>query len=378
MFRRAAYELFTARDSRTIPWLDFCRTMAIVLVLGGHMMDFGLERLGLKYFDWGWTGVDLFFVLSGFLIAKQLWSEMNATGTVRVGRFLLKRGLRIWPLYYATIAIVFVIDALTHKSPKPLLSDFFCLSDYFHNQVPGSWSLSIEEQFYLALPLILFLLRKFPPKALLAIPVGWLLALPLIRHVTAAALLRAGNPDVVSHGFHMHTDGLAVGVILAWVSVFCTSWWRSGQGRYAIPAVFMVLGVMEHKFHSISLSFTSLGLLYGGVVLLGLRASVPNRLTTWRGFHVLSRLSYGSYLNNLILVHLLDPVTHSFVSHHLSDSLFFVEWFIGFLVLSNVVAFVTYSVIELPFLRVRERWLEKERQAPRPAALMVPQLSIEA
>lgn len=362
--RRATHDLFAHRDARNIPWLDFCRSMAILLVLGSHTMDFGLERLGLKYFNWGWTGVDLFFVLSGFLIAKQLWTELASTRNIRIGRFLLKRGLRIWPLYYAMIGIVFLLDLVGHKSPKPLLSDFFCISDYFHNQVPGSWSLSIEEQFYLALPLVLILLKSLPPKALLAVPVGWLLALPLIRHVMTPYLLRAGDADIVAHGFHMHTDGLAVGVILAWMAVFSKGWWRSGRGRYGIPIVCIAVGLLEHKFHSLTLSFSSLGLLYGGIVMAGLRTKLPNRLTDWRGFHVLSRLSYGSYLNNLILVHLLDPLTRPFVAAHAGSTLFFVAWYAGFVLLSNALALITYAYIEAPFLALRERWLASAQVPP--------------
>src|SRR4051794_5207638 len=107
LFREAIRELFGPKDPRTIPWLDFCRTAAILLVLGSHVQDFGFGGIGAQIMNWGWTGVDLFFVLSGYLIARQLWGELALTGSVRVGRFLMKRGLRIWPLYYSAIAVVF-------------------------------------------------------------------------------------------------------------------------------------------------------------------------------------------------------------------------------------------------------------------------------
>jgi peptidoglycan/LPS O-acetylase OafA/YrhL len=155
---------------------------------------------------------------------------------------------------------------------------------------------------------------------------------------------------------------LAIGVILAWLSVFCKDWWRSGRGKYWIPALAFALGMAEHELHTVTLSFTALGLLYGGFVIVGLRSSVPNRLTNWRIFHVLSRLSYGSYLNNLILLQLIDPYTHRYVSAHGASVVFFGLWFIGFVLLSNAVAFVTYAFIEVPFLERREAWLAREKQ----------------
>jgi peptidoglycan/LPS O-acetylase OafA/YrhL len=361
-FREAVRELFGPKDPRTVPWLDFCRSWAILLVLGSHVQDFGLGGLGAKIFNWGWTGVDLFFVLSGFLIAKQLWAELAVTGSIRIGRFLLKRGLRIWPLYYSAIGVIFVLDLLSHRTPKPLLVDLLCVSDYFHHQVPGGWSLSIEEQFYLILPILLFAFRKLPAKALLGIPIGWLILLPLLRYATMTAFPNAVRDDLVAHGFHTHTDGLAVGVILAWLAVYRKHWWRSGQGRLWLPLLAIAVGPLEHTLHTVTVSFSCIGIFYGGVVLLGLRAAWPNRLTMWRGWHVLSRLSYGSYLNNLVLLQLIYPYTHTYVTKHGTGLPFFLLWFVGFVILSNSVAFVTYSLVELPFLRIRERWLARERQ----------------
>lgn len=373
LLQSAFRELLHLRDIRNVPWLDFCRSMAILLVLGSHMGDFGFAELGRRYFDWGWTGVDLFFVLSGFLIAKQLWTEIAYTRNVRVGRFLLKRGFRIWPLYYASIGCVLLLDLISRKNPGPLLSDAFCLSDYFHNQVPGSWSLSIEEQFYLALPLLLLLLRKLPPKALLGLPLAWLAVLALVRGLTANKLVASGGADLFAHAFHMHTDGLAIGVILAWLAVFRRDWWRYGWGRISIPLVCILQAGLEHKFHSLAFSFTSLGVLYGGVVIAGLRIPLLSRLTNQRIWYVISRLSFGSYLNNLILAHLVDPLTHAWVARHAGNWMLFGAWFTGFVLVSNAVAFVSYSYIERPFLVRRDRWLQKKQAAAPLAVVPLPQ-----
>ena len=95
----------------TFPSLDAFRTAAIVLVIGNHLAVGGSELApspvwGFTLFRYGWTGVDLFFVLSGFLIGRQLQRELQRTDSVRVPRFLLRRGLRIWPLYVAWVAFL--------------------------------------------------------------------------------------------------------------------------------------------------------------------------------------------------------------------------------------------------------------------------------
>ena len=108
---------------------------------------------------WGWTGVDLFFVLSGLLIGTQLWRELDRTGDIRVGRFLLRRGLRIWPLYTSLVVSIFGEVVFLGRDGSGLWSDAAYLSNYFHCQIGGSWSLSTEEQFYILAPISLAAIR---------------------------------------------------------------------------------------------------------------------------------------------------------------------------------------------------------------------------
>lgn len=90
----------------TIPALDVLRSCAMLLVIFGHLSGEYAVHGGENHFSKlpfirnGWISVDLFFVLSGFLIGKQLWKELQATRTINLGRFLLRRGFWIWPLYF--------------------------------------------------------------------------------------------------------------------------------------------------------------------------------------------------------------------------------------------------------------------------------------
>ncbi|MBA2402361.1 MAG: acyltransferase [Bradyrhizobium sp.] len=135
------------------PSLDGLRAIAVVLVISDHC--------GVPVFDQGYFGVDLFFVLSGFLITRLLVDEIDATGRVDVQRFYLRRLLRLTPplLLFLTAYLVIApslwpqLDLMVHVRDVALVA--FYLSDYsqaFWNNpkvLIHTWSLSVEEHFYL-------------------------------------------------------------------------------------------------------------------------------------------------------------------------------------------------------------------------------------
>ena len=134
--------------------LDILRAVAILLVLGRHFDIFEPWHLG------GWSGVDLFFVLSGFLISGLLFTEFKSAGQIRVGRFLIRRGFKIYPPFYALTALTVAIKLLHDGNLRvsELLSDLFYLQSYIPGLWDHTWSLAVEEHFYLALPLVLIVL----------------------------------------------------------------------------------------------------------------------------------------------------------------------------------------------------------------------------
>ena len=102
-----------------IPILDFLRSLAILLVMNGHLTADFVKEHGSNLYSRipfvanGWIGVDLFFVLSGFFIGTQLWKELRDRGTVSLGRFMIRRGFRIWPLYFCTFVFILVLQGHT-------------------------------------------------------------------------------------------------------------------------------------------------------------------------------------------------------------------------------------------------------------------------
>ena len=195
------------------------RGIAILLVVFYHNFGFA------KYFFFGWLGVDLFFVLSGFLITDILLKTVNKPGYFK--NFYAKRFLRIFPLYYLSLIIFLVI--LPGIKEFPLDFSFYVGNQWwfwtylqnwfliFHDvgntttAIQHYWSLAVEEQFYIVWPLVIFIIRK--PKILLAIAGLLLVAVICTRLYMWTIQIK----DLNYFGLYTYTriDGICIGSILA-------------------------------------------------------------------------------------------------------------------------------------------------------------------
>ena len=158
---------------KRLPQLDLLRAFAILIVLLAHApcsLDGLPQWFQLAYgviIQGGWVGVDLFFVLSGFLISSLLFKEQLQYGTISFKRFFLRRGLKIYPSFYflfaLTIAVYFVTGTHPGLSMKPrtLVDELIFLQNYGPYLWYHCWSLAIEEHFYILLPLALILAIKW-------------------------------------------------------------------------------------------------------------------------------------------------------------------------------------------------------------------------
>jgi peptidoglycan/LPS O-acetylase OafA/YrhL len=350
--------------------LDVLRTLAILLVFSTH---FGAEfnvssRLSaFPLFYWGWSGVDLFFVLSGLLIGTQLWRELLTTGGIGIRRFLLRRGLRIWPLYFSFVAFAIGQHFLTGGSVSGIWADALCVSNYFRGRISGGWSLSTEEQFYLLAPLsICFLSWKMRPSRLWILPFSGLLALIAFRALTIlhSPLDVHDLRDKLYFPIHTHADGLAVGLLIAWFAVFSPAAVLEPRRRLIASLAMFAAGAGLYTANRLIFNFTALGLLYGAATLWAMQKSAQPVLN-WRVFYLISRLSYGVYLNHLIVMVVLRSSELGAWRDRAGAIGFWACYVISFVVCVAVAA-VTFLLIESPFLQLRSRWL-KSKAAPTPS-----------
>jgi peptidoglycan/LPS O-acetylase OafA/YrhL len=268
-----------------IPQLDILRAVAILLVLGRHCVvppeQAGhLAVIAGFWQRFGWTGVDLFFVLSGFLVGGLLYRELLETERLDVGRFLVRRGFKIWPSYY--VFVLYLLVSSYAETPErglgcviDLVPHLFHVQNYFGPIRLPTWSLAIEEHFYLAFPLLLFLTsRRGRPRATLVL----LATLAALATCTTLRVLGHPTPPIDFPTYlaptHLRLDGLVFGTALAYVYHSSPTRFRS-LARYRLPilalGIFLVspmlfLDLAESPFVS-TWGFSLLYIGYGCVIV---------------------------------------------------------------------------------------------------------------
>lgn len=194
-------------NSQLIPSLNGLRAVSIGLVITAHLLngDF-LGNLGVR----------VFFVISGYLITCLLLKELNSTGSVNLKRFYFRRTMRIFAPFYFFLLIVGILGlfGVISLDVRSFLTAFTYTSDYLDSdswQTAHSWSLAVEEQFYLLYPPLLVVLRK---KKILA-PLILILFLAPILRIVGYHIFSESKGIILIYGFHANMDALASGCLLA-------------------------------------------------------------------------------------------------------------------------------------------------------------------
>lgn len=297
-----------AAAAERVPQLDGLRGVAIGLVMMHHFtlmagsgwLEISMRRVGKL----GWIGVDLFFVLSGYLITRILRRERAARGYY--GCFYARRALRIVPLYYAYLVFAFfAMPRLVHYDLDihPLwfwlhASNLAIAAQGFQNPVVDIvWSLAVEEQFYLVWPLLVSLT---PPRWL--VQVCWVVAsLALLTRL--GVCLGGGGWPATYVLTPCRFDGLALGALVACLS----QKQRARVSRFALAgALLCALGLgglaaftrSAHLYGPVGQVFGySLTAGFGtSLLLLALEGKLVPRWLQLRGLKVLGRYSYSLYL----------------------------------------------------------------------------------
>jgi peptidoglycan/LPS O-acetylase OafA/YrhL len=356
------------------PELDGLRFFAFFAVYLQHTVNFGVgEHHHLP--NWvgdllttvgtaGTFGVDLFFVLSSYLITELLLRERVVHGFLDVKSFYIRRILRIWPLYFLYLifayAITFVVpsEGLTWKH---LLGYVFFAGNWVYFLMPVTtvagplWSVSLEEQFYLIWP---WVIRRSTPKRLACSALGLFVMAAL---VTLAMGIWQPDFDWVSKNSFTRVDGIATGALLAVILHGRTP--QLGEGaRIALLVVSIaVLLWIARNFGLFSLPVPLLHLVTGwplaalacGAIVFSVLGSTGRWSSILRSAPViyLGRISYGLYVYHELLLKIADSI---FPLHTSSPPQMIAYWAFG-LITTLPVAAASYRWIELPFLRLKRQ-----------------------
>jgi peptidoglycan/LPS O-acetylase OafA/YrhL len=369
--------------------LDHLRAFAIIFVFFYHYGRlFPHPEWTNTISDFGWSGVDLFFVLSGYLIASQLFQKISRQQKISLKEFFTKRFFRIIPAYIVVVTVYFLFP-FTHE--REALAPFWKYLTFTQNialdiKTQGTfshaWSLCIEEQFYLLLPLILVVLAYFKILKkgfwlLIALFVfGCIIRFYCYQHFVLplddASWLRWYK--WIYYPTWSRLDGLLVGVsiaaLLQFKPNFCNRILKYGNKILLIAGLifagaYLMFSNQENLTTSV-FGFTLTDIGYGIVVLAALSPKCflykyESKITA-----KIAALSYGIYLIHKIVIHVTQ---NQFVKFEIDDSSNVM--FLICIAAVFITSLILNETIEKPFLKLRKKILSKKSKAEKTPAEVV-------
>jgi len=371
---RASIPNASAGSRFYLPELDTLRFFAAAAVYAHHFMPGGsylpryLPRLLFALVVWfsraGWVGVPIFFCLSAYLLTALMLREREATGAVAVKAFYARRILRIWPLYFFFIAFASVLGIFVASQRHPLgfVAAFLLLAGNFalalKPQTGGIivvlWTVSIEEQFYLAWPLVV---RRIGVRGLMAVAAG----LFVVASISRGLMLALSVPRAfILFSTMTCLDPMAVGILMAAIlrnrSPRIPVWGRIAIGAAAIVGLITAANLLEinnRSFAEFALISYPMIALCCGLLLLATIGSAAAGLRFMRNptLVYLGKISYGIYVYQLAAMqfarYLAGP-SPGLVGYTL--------YAIGAASLDVALAAASYRWLESPFLRLKENF----------------------
>lgn len=374
------------------PNLDGLRFIAFALVFlqhafyhlfkqfdNGHLIQ---KSLLSSFFLGGGTGVQIFFVLSGFLITYLIVQEINSQGALNVKNFYIRRTLRIWPLYYAIVIFSFLIypylKSLIGINSELCSRPFYYFTflanfDLIHiaKTCPGRdamtqgiiWSVAIEEQFYLVWPLFFAILpKKIYPFLCLAV-----IACSIIFRID-----HNGQPEAYFHTFAVMGD-LAIGALLALLATYHIKFreWIINLKQTNIQLSYLIIltiyvfnGVVFDFKYGVVMARIFFDCVFAFIIITQcFSVNLPIRLGSSAWVSNLGKVSYGLYMLHPIAILVLDIAYRKL---HLDNSIFmygFMQAVLTFFV-TIVMARFSYTLFEKPFLKLKSKFsfINTERQ----------------
>jgi peptidoglycan/LPS O-acetylase OafA/YrhL len=357
---------FTNRERQ--PGLDLLRALAIVVVVIYHSGIMGFPLPGNVH-RFGWIGVDLFFVLSGYLIGGQLLAPLLRGQRVNFGTFFARRALRIMPAYFVVLAIYFLLPSSREypEMSQPLWKFLLSVQNIaLHGGTAFShaWSLAVEDQFYLVLPLLLLVLYSRPRTSVI---IACSIVLGGIALRTILAFQNLTDTGVSFRGFQAwiyyptwtRLDPLVLGVALATIEKFRPTWWK-GLTKLApwvwLPALALIsyalwLGEGEHLTITACVwQFPLVAVGMAALLICAVSPRLPFRRVAIPGAGLIASVAYSAYLIQKFVIHAAGEfcATHN-INPVSAPALIGVE------VCVYAAAMILFVAVERPFLQLRKR-----------------------
>jgi len=356
---------FTDRERQ--PGLDLLRALAIIVVVIYHSALFGFKLPG-RVDRFGWIGVDLFFVLSGYLIGGQLLAPLARGQPIDLWRFFARRALRIIPAYFVILAVyAFLPSWREYPEMSPLWKFILSVQNIgLHGGTAFShaWSLAVEDQFYFLLPLILILVSRWPcarfiiPCLIILGGIG-LRAFLARQNLVETGVSFRGFQTWIYYPTWTRLDPLVFGVVLAAIEKFRSRWWRRLMNLAPwlfLPGLALIVYALylgEGDYLTVTATIWQFPLVALGMAAL-LVCAISSRSILRRvkvpGAAFIASIAYSAYLIQKLVIHFVAQfsVTHNIV---LSSA----AALVGVELSVYAVATILFLAVERPFLQLRHR-----------------------
>jgi peptidoglycan/LPS O-acetylase OafA/YrhL len=301
-----------------ISGLDGVRALAITFVVGGHILPHTHSTI-LRWICGGQDGVGLFFILSGFLVTALLLKEKSETGAIDIPHFYFRRAMRIVPPLFAYLLVVICIGYATGDPvPARVISSVVF---FYHNMthegtwmVEHTWSLAVEEQFYLLWPLILVLTLRISWRTFVWLSFTLILSAPIIRmggHLLHIGWMRHKESYLLPTRMDALLSGCLVAALVG--SSRFESFYRRIERWIWVAAVFLfvISPYLSRRYwiqYDYPIGFT-LNALTGAFFILWLsrnRDSLLGRIANWKPIATIGVMSYSIYLWQTLAAHYAD------------------------------------------------------------------------
>lgn len=354
------------------PGLDLLRALAIIAVVFYHAGIFGFALPG-RIHRFGWIGVDLFFVLSGYLIGGQLLAPLARGQSIHLGRFFSRRVLRIMPAYFVVLAIYFLLPSLREfPDISPLWKYLISVQNIDlrgGTAFSHAWSLAIEDQFYLALPLVLLLAVRWP-RAGIVIPCAIVLGGLALRdflawsNPAAAGVSFRAFQKLIYYPTWTRLDPLVFGVVLAGIEKFRVNWWqrlmKTARWLWLPGIVAIVYGLYLGEGETLTVAacvwqFPLIAFGMSALLICTVSPWLPFRRVEIPGAAFFASIAFSVYLSHKLAIH---QAIRFCENYHIAltsvPALLLVE------VAIYAVGFVLFLAVERPSLRLRHRIAQRQ------------------